>query len=60
MWIGGFTSERPERTTQGYRRCRCRNCGKQFNERSVGVLSDAAVSEGDVIALVVIWRLHRS
>ena len=31
-------SERPERTVQGYRRFRCRACGKQFNERSGGVL----------------------
>jgi putative transposase len=27
-------SERPERTARGYCRFRCRNCGKQFNERS--------------------------
>ena len=27
-------TERPERTAQGYRRFRCRACGKQFNERS--------------------------
>jgi transposase-like protein len=27
-------SERPERTTKGYRRFRCRTCGKQFKERS--------------------------
>jgi putative transposase len=27
-------SERTERTAQGYRRFRCRACGKQFNERS--------------------------
>src|ERR1700676_4491291 len=32
-------SERNERTTQGYRRFRCRACGKQFNERSESVLS---------------------
>src|ERR1700735_3082436 len=31
-------SERPERTAQGYRRYRCANCDKQFNERSTGVL----------------------
>jgi hypothetical protein len=29
-------SERSERTVQGYRRFRCRACGKQFNERSAG------------------------
>ena len=32
-------SERNERTAQGYRRFRCRACGKQFNERSAGVLN---------------------
>ena len=49
--------ERPERTTQGYRRCRCGTCGKQFNERSVGVLSRLQYPS-DVIALVVFWRLR--
>ena len=48
-------SERPERTTQGYRRYRCGNCCKQFNERSTGVL-DRAQYPSDVIALVVFWR----
>src|SRR5438105_1950203 len=32
-------TEQPERTAQGYRRFRCRECGKQFNERSAGVLN---------------------
>ena len=32
--------ERPERTARGYRRFRCQ-CGKQFNERSTGVLNKA-------------------
>jgi hypothetical protein len=32
-------TERPDRTAQGYRRFRCRDCGKQFNERSDGVLT---------------------
>jgi transposase-like protein len=32
-------SERSERTVQGYRRFRCRTCGKQFNERSAGLLN---------------------
>lgn len=48
--------ERPERTAQGYRRFRCR-CGKQFNERSAGVLNKAQYPS-DVIALVVLWRLR--
>ena len=50
-------SERPERTTRGYRRFRCRTCGKQFNERSGGVLNRTQYPS-DVIALVVLWRLR--
>ena len=50
-------TERPERTAQGYRRFRCRDCGKQFNERSGGLLNRAQYPS-DVIALVVLWRLR--
>ena len=50
-------SERPERTAQGYRRFRCRHCGKQFNERSDTLLNRAQYPS-DVIALVVLWRLR--
>src|SRR3982751_76358 len=50
-------TERPERTAQGYRRFRCRACGKQFNERS-GTLLNRAQYPSDVIALVVLWRLR--
>jgi putative transposase len=50
-------SERSERTVQGYRRFRCRICGKQFNERSAGRLNRTQYSS-DVIALVVLWRLR--
>src|SRR5215210_8005975 len=49
--------ERPERTARGYRRFRCRDCGKQFNERSAGVLNHTQYPS-DVIALVVLWRLR--
>src|ERR1700737_161761 len=48
---------RSERTAQGYRRFRCGNCGKQFNERSTGLLNRAQYPS-DVIALVVLWRLR--
>jgi transposase-like protein len=48
-------SERSERTVQGYRRFRCRICGKQFNERSAGLLNRTQY-RSDVIALVVLWR----
>src|ERR1700759_1495885 len=50
-------SERPERTAHGYRRFRCRTCGKQSNERSGGLL-DRTQYPSDVIALVVLWRLR--
>jgi putative transposase len=50
-------TERPERTAQGYKRFRCRACGKQFNERS-GTLLNRAQHPSDVIALVVLWRLR--
>ena len=49
--------ERPERTAQGYRRFRCLDCAKQFNERSGGLLNRTQYPS-DVIALVVLWRLH--
>src|SRR3954467_5309932 len=50
-------TERPERTAQGYRRFRCRACGKQFNERS-GTLLNRTQYPSDVIALVVLWRVR--
>src|ERR1700759_5752029 len=50
-------SERSERTTQGYRRFRCRACDKQFNERSESLLNRTQYPS-DVIALVVLWRLR--
>jgi putative transposase len=52
-------SERRDRTAQGYRRFRCRDRGRPFNERSAGVLNRTQyLSDG--IALVVLWRLrHR-
>ena len=50
-------TERPERTARGYRRFRCRDCGKQFNERSTGALNWAQYPS-DIIALVVLWRLR--
>jgi putative transposase len=50
-------SDRPERTSRGYRRFRCRACGKQFNERSGRILNRTRYPS-DVIALVVFWRLR--
>src|SRR3569833_4445020 len=50
-------SERTERTAQGYRRFRCRDCGKQVNERSESLLNRTQYPS-DVVALVVLWRLR--
>jgi putative transposase len=49
--------KRPARTAQGYRRFRCLDCGKQFNERSTGLLNRTQYPS-DAIALVVLWRLR--
>src|SRR5690348_17325375 len=61
MWCIGCGSEsvaeRPERTAQGYRRFRCRSCGKQWNERT-GTVLNRTQYPSDVIALVVLWRLR--
>ena len=43
-------TERRDRTAQGYRRFRCRDCGRQFNERSAGVLNRTCLPS-DIIAL---------
>ncbi|MBV8613199.1 MAG: IS6 family transposase, partial [Acetobacteraceae bacterium] len=51
------TSERRDRTVQGYRRFRCRSCGKQWNERT-GTMLNRAQYPSDVIALVVLWSLR--
>src|ERR1700755_2822424 len=48
---------RSERTAQGYRRFRCGDCGKQFNERSAGLLNRAQYPR-EIIALVVPGRLR--
>src|SRR4051812_11593987 len=48
---------RPERTAQGYRRFRCRACGRQFNERTGGLLNRTQYPS-DATALVVLWRLR--
>jgi putative transposase len=48
---------RDERTVHGYHRFRCRDCGKQFNERTGTVLNQTQYPS-DVVALVVLWRLR--
>ena len=44
-------SERAERTAHGYRRFRCRDCGKQFNERSGGRLNRTQYPSGPMPTL---------
>ncbi len=44
-------AERPEVTAQGYRGFRCRDCGRQFNEPSGGVLNRASLPS-DIIAFL--------
>ena len=48
---------RPDVTARGYRRFRCRDCGRQFNERSGGVLNRTCLPS-DIIAFVVFSRLR--
>ena len=50
-------TERRELTARGYRRFRCRSCGRQFNERSGGVLNRTFLPS-DIIAFVVFCRLR--
>ncbi|MCW3477837.1 IS6 family transposase [Rhodovastum sp. RN2-1] len=50
-------TERPDVTARGYRRFRCRDCGKQFNKRSNGVLNRTCLPS-DIIAFVVFCRLR--
>ena len=50
-------TKQPEVTDQGYGRFRCRDCGRQFNERSSGVLNRTSLPS-DIIAFVVFCRLR--
>jgi hypothetical protein len=50
-------TERPEVTARGYRRFRCRDCGRQFNERSGGVLNRTCLPS-DIVAFVAFGRLR--
>jgi transposase-like protein len=44
-------TERLERTARGYRRFRCRDCGKQFNERSGGSLNHNCARAGRALPM---------
>ena len=54
---GFATVTEPEVITHRYRRYRCRTCGRQFNERSGGMLNRTCLPS-DVIAFVVFCRLR--
>jgi putative transposase len=51
------TSEREGRTVHGFRRFRCRDCGRRFNERTGTALNRVQVPT-DIVFLVVFWRLR--
>jgi putative transposase len=51
------TNQRPDHTVLGYRRFRCRDCQRTFNERT-GTRFNYLQYPTDVVCLVVLWR-HR-
>ncbi len=51
------TMERSDRTAHGYRRFRCGECKRGFNERTGSVLNRLPLPT-DVIFLIVLWRLR--
>src|SRR5919108_3576945 len=51
------TTDRPDRTELGYRRFRCRDCSRVFNERT-GTLFNRLQYSTDVVCLVVFWRFR--
>src|SRR4030095_11369138 len=51
------TTKRSDRTAHGYRRFRCRGCGRGFNERTSSVLNRLQPPT-DVVFLIVLWRLR--
>ena len=52
-----LTSEQEGRTVHGFRRFRCRECGRRYNERTGTVLNRVQVPT-DIVFLVVFWRLR--
>jgi hypothetical protein len=51
------TTERSDRTTHDYRRFRCLECGRGFNERTGSVLNRLQLPS-DVVFLIVLWWLR--
>jgi putative transposase len=48
------TTERSDRTTQDYRRFRCRDCGRRFNERTGTALNRVQVPTDVVLVMSTI------
>jgi putative transposase len=51
------TIEREGRTVHGFRRFRCRGCGRRFNERTGTALNRVQVAT-DIMFLMVFWRVR--
>ena len=51
------TSRRRHRTELGYRRFRCRSCGRRFNERTGSGFNELHYPT-DIMLLAVLWRLR--
>ena len=51
------TSRRRHRTELGYRRFRCRSCGRRFNERTGSGFNELHYPT-DIVLLAVLWRLR--
>ncbi|MGF7212775.1 transposase-like protein [Skermanella aerolata] len=51
------TTERSDRTAHGYRRFRCRDCGRGFSERTGSVLNRLQLPT-DIVFLILLWRLR--
>src|SRR3954454_17306219 len=51
------TAEQEGRTVHGFRRFRCRECGRRYDERTGTVLNRVQVLT-DIVFLVVFWRLR--
>ena len=51
------TSQRRHRTELGYRRFRCRSCGRRFNERTGSGCNELHYPT-DIVLLAVLWRLR--
>jgi len=51
------TTDRADRTERGYRRFRCPECKRVFNERT-GTPFNRLQNPTDIISLVVLWRFR--